>query len=98
MTAPIVEPFARRVLELIDRIPPGRVMSYGSIAERVGAGPRRVGRVLSRWADETQWHRVVYADGTPSSCHDGVAARLLREESTPMVGGRVDMNRAQWPG
>lgn len=98
MTATTVAPFARRVLEVIDRIPPGRVMSYGSIADRVGAGPRQVGRVLSQWADETQWHRVVYADGTPPSCHDGVATRLLHDEGTPMVGGRVDMNRAQWSG
>lgn len=53
---------------------------------------------LSQWADETQWHRVVYADGTPPSCHDGIAVRLLLDEGTPMVDGRVDLSRAQWAG
>jgi alkylated DNA nucleotide flippase Atl1 len=94
----VVDPFARSVLDLVDRIPTGRVMSYGAIADRVGGSPRQVGRVMSRWADETQWHRVVHADGTPASCHDGIAADLLRDEGVPMRGSRVDMVRAQWPG
>ena len=91
-------PFARRVLDVIDRIPGGRVMSYGAIADRVGCGPRQVGHVMTRWADQTAWHRVVHADGTPASCHGDNAASLLDAEGTPMRDGRVDMNRARWTG
>ncbi|PPJ18273.1 hypothetical protein C5E45_34545 [Nocardia nova] len=83
---------------MIDQIPAGRVMSYGAIGELVGGGPRQVGRVMTAWSDETQWHRVVHADGTPASCHAGRAVDLLRAEGTPMRGSRVDMARAQWNG
>ncbi len=93
-----ISAFARRVLDVIDQIPPGRVMSYGAIGDLVGAGPRQIGRVMTAWADETHWHRVVRADGTPASCHAGSAADLLRAEGTPMRGSRVDMTRARWNG
>ncbi|MBF6448313.1 MULTISPECIES: MGMT family protein [Nocardia] len=93
-----ISPFARRVLDVIDQIPPGRVMSYGAIGDLVGAGPRQVGRVMTAWSDETLWHRVVRADGTPASCHAGSAVELLRAEGTPMRGSRVDMSCAQWNG
>ena len=91
-------PFARRVLNIIDRIPPGRVMTYGLIADTVDAHPRLVGRVMTHWADETQWHRVVYANGTPATCHGNNALVLLRGEGTPMHGDRVDLVHALWDG
>ncbi|MCZ4618679.1 MGMT family protein [Rhodococcus qingshengii] len=90
--------FDRRALDIIDRIPSGRVMTYGAIASLVHAHPRHIGRVMTQWADETHWHRVVYADGTPARCHGNSAADLLREEGTPMSGGRVDVRRARWDG
>lgn len=33
-------PYAERVLDLVERIPPGMVMSYGDIAEYLGEGAR----------------------------------------------------------
>ena len=43
--------FAQRVLDAVDRIPRGRVMSYGDVAEFVGMGSARaVGMVMSRHA------------------------------------------------
>lgn len=33
-------PYAERVLDLVERIPPGMVMSYGDIAEFLGEGAR----------------------------------------------------------
>src|SRR5262247_2576979 len=42
--------FAERVLGVAENIPPGRVMSYGDIAEYLGEkGPRQVGRVMALW-------------------------------------------------
>ncbi|MCE4268324.1 MGMT family protein [Rhodococcus globerulus] len=90
--------FARRVLDVVDRIPAGRVMTYGLIAASLDGHPRQVGRVMTRWADETHWHRVVYADGTPATCHDNNAVALLCDEGTPMRDGRVDLGRALWNG
>ncbi|MGY1439391.1 MGMT family protein [Streptomyces reniochalinae] len=86
------------VLEAVLAIPVGRVASYGDIARKIGAGPRQVGRAMALFDEGLPWWRVVYADGTPASCHGGSAPRLLAEEGTPMCGARVDMRRArhQW--
>ena len=48
--------YASRVLEVAETIPPGRVMSYGDIAEYLGeGGPRQVGRVMSLWGGGVAW-------------------------------------------
>jgi alkylated DNA nucleotide flippase Atl1 len=94
-------PFARAVLDVVDRIPPGSVMSYGDIADYLGRGsPRGVGLVLARWGEEVPWHRVVKADGAPAPPLALEQLRLLREDGTPLVadGLRVDMRRARWAG
>ncbi|MBZ6084559.1 MGMT family protein [Streptomyces olivaceus] len=83
------------VREAVARIPVGCVASYGDIGERIGAGPRQVGRAMSLLDEGVPWWRVVYADGTPASCHGGRAPGLLRDEGTPMRGARVDMERAR---
>jgi alkylated DNA nucleotide flippase Atl1 len=93
--------FAERVLDVVERIPAGRVLSYGDIAELLGdGGPRRVGRVLARDGSAVPWWRVLRADGTHV---DGIRERaldLLRAEGTAVRGaganGRVDMDRARW--
>ena len=93
--------FAERVLDVVERIPPGQVLSYGDIAELLGdGGPRRVGRVLARDGSAVPWWRVLRADGTHA---DGIRERaldLLRAEGAAVRGtgpnGRVDMRRARW--
>lgn len=77
-------------------VPAGQVISYGQIGALIGVGPRQVGRAMTLMDDAVPWWRVVYADGTPSSCHHGRAPELLRAERTPMVGARVDMHRASF--
>jgi len=57
--------FAEQVLDVVDAIPPGQVMSYGDIAEYLGqGGPRQVGRVLAVWGGGVAWWRVIHADGS----------------------------------
>lgn len=89
--------FVEDVRETVVSLPPGSVASYGDVGRRIGMGPRQVGRAMSLLADDAgvPWWRVVYADGTPSSCHGGAARELLGEEHTPMRGARVDMSRAR---
>jgi len=93
-------PYAERVLDLVERIPPGRVLSYGDVAEWLGeGGPRGAGAVLARWGGGVPWHRVVFADGTPPRCQDGEAlARLRAEGAAVRPDGRVDMATARWRG
>lgn len=97
------EEYVERVLALVERIPAGRVMSYGAIAEAVGsAGPRQVGRVMSLEGGGVPWWRVVRADGTLPVCHDRRALEQHRAEGTPLRERgrdgcpRVDMAAAAW--
>ena len=92
-------PYAALVLAVVERIPPGRVMSYGDVAEYVGSGSARaVGAVMSRHGHEVAWQRVVLSTGEPAPSHPDEALRLLRAEGVPMRGDRVDMARARWNG
>jgi alkylated DNA nucleotide flippase Atl1 len=90
-------PYARAVLDLVDQVPAGAVVTYGDVAELTGQGSARtVGMVLSRWGSEVAWWRVVQASGQP---YAGVRAlELLADEGCPIRGDRVDLGRARWGG
>ena len=97
--------FASRVLDVVDAIPPGRVMSYGDVAEYLEqGGPRQVGRVMSLWGGSAPWWRVVHADGSLVRGHEGAALERYRAEGTPLrpspdgPPSRVDMRLARWSG
>jgi alkylated DNA nucleotide flippase Atl1 len=94
-----VTPFARSVLDAVDLIPAGKVMSYSDVAEYVAAGSgRAVGTVMATHGNEVPWHRVVRSDGT---CAQGVRDEqiaLLRAEGVPMNGYRIEMGAARWDG
>lgn len=61
--------YRERVYELVRRIPFGRVMTYGQIAELFGDGytPRTVGFVMHSSGETTPWHRVINAQGACST-------------------------------
>jgi len=102
--APPADDFASLVLDVVDSIPAGRVMSYGDIAEYLGAGPgpRQVGRVLAVYGGAVAWWRVIHSDGTPAPGHESRALEHYLAEGTPLRSARppvrVDMRRARWPG
>ena len=90
---------ARAVLDVVETIPQGSVMSYGDVAACAGLGsPRFVGHVLARFGDEVPWHRVVMSDGAFARHLAVEQAALLRGEATPLTvdGTRVDMARARF--
>ncbi|BEP12019.1 MGMT family protein [Acidothermaceae bacterium B102] len=87
------------VLAMIERIPEGKVASYGDIAEMVGLRSGRiVGQVLSREGGGVPWHRVVMASGAPAPHQYQHQLDLLVDEGVPLnkAGTRVDMTRARW--
>ena len=88
------------MLDLVERIPPGRAMAYGDVAAALqrGGGPRQVGTVMARFGSGVPWHRVVRADGSPAAGHEAEALRRHRREGTPLTasGTRLDMSRARW--
>ena len=61
--------YRERVYSLVRRIPRGRVMTYGQIAELLGDGytPRTVGFCMHSSPDGTPWHRVLNAQGATST-------------------------------
>lgn len=92
-------PYASRVLDTVETIPRGRVMSYGDVAELMGEGSARgVGAVMSRYGSEVAWHRVLMSDGSLPPGHEREAKALLRKEEVPFRGERVDMSKARWDG
>jgi len=100
-----MDDYAGRVLDAVDAIPAGRVMSYGDVAEFIGAGgPRQVGRVMALWGGGVAWWRVVHADGSLLAGHERAALAHYAAEGTPLrrtAGGgtaRVDMRRARLAG
>jgi alkylated DNA nucleotide flippase Atl1 len=101
---PPVDDFASQVLDVVDAIPPGRVMSYGDIAAYLsaGPGPRQVGRVMAVYGGAVAWWRVIHSDGTPAPGHDSRALKHYLAEGTPLRSARppvrVDMRHARWPG
>jgi len=93
--------YASQVLDVVESIPAGRVMSYGDIADYLGqGGPRQVGKVLSTYGGAVPWWRVIHADGSPAPGHDVAALSHYRAEGTPLRSARppvrVDIGRARW--
>ena len=94
--------------QVIARIPPGRVATYGQIAALAGLPgyARQVGYALDALPEESvlPWQRVINARGEVSHRHepgrDGFQRHLLEEEGVgfgPL--GRVDLGRFGWdPG
>jgi methylated-DNA-protein-cysteine methyltransferase-like protein len=89
------------VLELVERIPPGRVMSYGAIAEALAdasgrQSSRQVGSIMARYGGGVPWHRVVNSAGRLPPGHEARAAARLESEGAPLRNGRVIMEIAAW--
>ena len=100
-----IDDYASDVLDVVESIPPGHVMSYGDIAEYLGRyGPRRVGKVMSTHGGAVPWWRVIHSDGSMVPGHERAALRQYRKEGTPLRPSadgssfRVDMRQARWRG
>lgn len=85
------------------RIPAGRVMTYGQIAELLGEGytPRTVGFVMHGAPDGTPWHRVLNAQGGCSTQnivlpHNKQQLMLESEGVEFGKNGRCDLQTFLW--
>jgi methylated-DNA-protein-cysteine methyltransferase-like protein len=95
--------YRERVFEIVRRIPEGRVMTYGQLAEILGEGytPRTVGFVMHSADDSVPWQRVINAQG---ACSTGrvivppdLQQRMLVSEGVVFdVKGRCDLSRYRW--
>jgi methylated-DNA-protein-cysteine methyltransferase-like protein len=96
--------YRERVYEIVRRIPAGRVMTYGQIADILGEGytPRTVGFVMHAANEaETPWQRVINSQG---ACSTGRVIlppdkqqRMLEAEGIVFdARGRCDLGHYRW--
>src|SRR3954466_3421980 len=91
------------VYEIVRRIPSGRVMTYGQLAEILGEGytARTVGFVMHSADQTVPWQRVINAQG---ACSTGrvivppdLQQRMLVSEGVVFnEKGRCDLARYRW--
>jgi len=94
------------VYELVKRIPPGRVTTYGRVAQMtlVPRGARGVGWALAglgpAQAREVPWWRVINAAGRISNELNAALQRELLEAEGVIFDDRgyVDLGRYLWDG
>lgn len=94
-----MQPFTKQVIEIIQNIPSGKVMTYGQVAEAAGSrrAARQVVRILHAMSQKyaLPWHRVVNAKGEIAIKDDEARftqIALLEEEGVFVDGqGRIDL-------
>ncbi len=96
--------YRERVYEIVREIPVGKVMTYGQIAELLGAGytPRTIGFVMhAADTQEVPWQRVINSQG---ACSTGkmllpvnLQQKILEDEGVKFdEKGRCDLNIYRW--
>jgi methylated-DNA-protein-cysteine methyltransferase-like protein len=95
--------YRERVYRVVRKIPRGRVMTYGQIAEILGEGytARTVGFVMHGSDDKTPWHRVINAQGACSTAgivlpHDKQLRMLEAEGIHFNERGRCNLESYLW--
>jgi len=83
--------FADSVVDVLRRLGPGEVVSYGEVAAEAGfpGSARAVGNLLGRDVADVPWWRVVRGDGAIVSRHPAEQIARLAAEGVAVVDGRV---------
>lgn len=90
--AAITDAQVEAVRALVAAIPPGRVSTYGDIAEAAGlSSPRIVGWIMRTDSSDLPWHRVITASGRPAAHLADRQLELLRAEGVLSADGRIPL-------
>lgn len=88
---------ADAVLELVDSIPRGQVMTYGDVAQHLGIPSARiVGQVLKSRGGAVPWHRVVLSTGSVAAHLADRQLALLHKDGIDVSHGRVALRQYRW--
>lgn len=98
-----MQPFTARVIDIIQSIPEGKVMTYGQVAALAGSprAARQVVRILHSMSEKYNlpWHRVVNKQGEialSDDSHRSMQQSLLEEEGVELtLERRIDLTRYQ---
>ena len=96
--------YQAKVYEIVHKIPSGKVMTYGQIAEILGDGytPRTIGYVMHHAdTEKVPWQRVINSQG---ACSTGrmtlpvnLQQKMLEDEGVEFSKkGRCDLNIYRW--
>ena len=92
--------FRSRVLSIVRRIPPGRVATYGDVAEFAGQprAARAVGNIMRESGPGVPAHRVVAAGGKIGGYggSEHLKRALLVAEGVAMRGSRIALESYRW--
>ena len=95
---------AERIWLVVAAIPPGKVATYGQVAELAGLprGARLVGRTMSQLpaGSKLPWFRVLNSRGELSFPKNSASWRRqrdkLREDGVPLIKGRLRLKTYRW--
>ena len=96
--------YSQRIWRTVSRVPAGKVVGYGFIADLAGlpGRARLVGRVLRNAPADLQlpWHRILRSNGqiafSIGSAEAKLQAGLLQEEGVVVLKNRVNMEQFGW--
>ena len=95
-----ISPFTEKVIDIIQSIPEGKVMTYGQISKEAGKprGARQVSWILHAMSRKYHlpWHRIINAKGEISLTGSEQEDLLALEGVEQNVRGRIDLNVYQW--
>lgn len=95
--------FSKRVIEIIQKIPAGKVATYGQIASLAGnnKAARQISRILHSSSEKYNlpWHRVINSQGRISmKPGDGFEMQkaMLKSEGIQIISDKINMAKYQW--
>ena len=94
-----MQKFTEEVLEIVQMIPNGKVMTYGQIAVYAGnpRGARQVSRILHSMSDayHLPWHRVINSKGTISLTGEQgyLQGSMLSNEGIDVLNKKIDLHK-----
>lgn len=98
-----MKPFSENVIQIIQQIPPGKVMTYGQIARLAGSprGARQVVRVLHSMSKKYNlpWFRVINSKGEIVIRDEETNAAqiiFLEDEGIEVVNRSIDLKKYQY--
>jgi methylated-DNA-protein-cysteine methyltransferase-like protein len=95
-----MQPFTEKAIQIIRKVPAGKVMTYGQVAKYAGSpqGARQVARLLHSMSEKhgLPWHRIVNAQGkivVPDEEARYTQRALLEEEGVEIsLHGQIDLD------
>ena len=99
----MISHFIKQVIEIIKKIPAGKVATYGQIATLAGnnKAARQISRILHSSSEkyELPWHRVINSQGKISMrSGDGFEMQkaMLKSEGIEIIKDKIDLVKYKW--